>query len=322
MIKKAYPFGPPEEQREEFYYSLSDIDTDGEHIFLRITETGLIELDPDGRHIRTFGKPGTGPAFLTTAVGQAVTPDLIWIIDFRQRLLCFERNSGEFLYRLHLDVPKGKFSNYLGGSTATNTLVAVDHNLLLPMGLSQDSRNIATLFDDQGTVVKDIMDPDYKRPLGNDIHTWGRTLWAYADGYWYCAYMHDHKLLKFDADFNKVYEVTLNTPDTRWYEDAVNYNISQGNHGFVPYFWDIALFGDHVYLLFQGGIAQFEKATGAFKRNLVYIYMADQLVKDEWKYLSLNFTTFTILRNGQVILATGSPQEFSDDLFQSSILDN
>ncbi|MDJ0840595.1 MAG: hypothetical protein QNK37_29060 [Acidobacteriota bacterium] len=321
VIKKAHPFGPPDEYRKEFYRALEDIATDGEHVFLSNFETGLIELDGDGNHVQTYGEPGRGPAFLTKVLGTAVTPDLVWIIDFKQRLLCFERGSGEFLYGLNLDIPQGMFYANFFRHPGTNTMLAVDRNLLLPMRLLVNDHNIATLFDDQGRIVKHIMDPDYKKIMEKDISTWRRTLWAYDDGFWYCAYMHGHRLLKFDADFNKVYDVAIDTPITRRYDGMVQDQISSGGNSFAPFFWDMDVFGDYVYLLAQFGIFQVGKVDGAFKRKIEYHYNADRPINGEIIYGPITFSTFAILNTGRVILAPNHPNDMRDDLFQGSIPD-
>lgn len=320
VVKEAFPFGPPEDQRAYAYRRLRGLDTDGQHVFLSSNESGLIELDGDGRLVQTFAVPGAGPAFAHMTLAAAITDDLVWVLDLKRQLLCFERQTGAFLYRLRLDISPSRFNALLVRGAGSKSLIAVDRTLLLPIGLSEDPKNIATLFDDQGNVVKHIFDPDYVDRHQTGQAQWNRTLWLHNNGFWYCAYMHGHRILKFDEHFNKHLDVPITTPKTQVYDTLATTRTD--HETMVPFFWDMDHFGEALYLQHQEGIVQINKNNGAFVKTLDYRYNMDRKIGDEWSYGAVGFSSLAILDNGQVILAPFFPEEIRDDLFQATVLDD
>lgn len=319
IIQDAYTFGLPPDNRDFDWHRVSDLETDGSNLFLVVEMQGIMELDQNGRLIRIFGRPEEGSKRLSRILGQAITPDLVWAMDTRRHLTCFDRKTGELLYDFKMDLPRDRYRRYFAQTAATNSVVGADHQLLFPMGLlKEDPKNIATVFDAQGEPVRHIIDPDYRTILEDDIYTWRRTLWDYHNGYWYCVYMHDCRIAKYDSDFNKIYDVTIRNPNARHYLDSIHAHIANGGDSMSPHYWDMDVFGDSLYLLHQQGVDQFSIEDGRFERTIIFWHEEELMFNGAMEKGGVGFTTFSILDNGQVILAPFDPN-FADQLYQSSI---
>jgi len=265
---EAFPFGPSEDIRDDFYYAVNGLDTDGDHIFVTTGMTGLLELDQDGNKVQVYGEPGKGPAFLSKVVGSAVSPHLVWILDGRARLHCCERGTGSHLYSSSLEFSKGEFHTIFTRSTASNSLLFVDNHLLLPIYTEGGRNTIALIVDQLGQVTKQIKDPDYHEIHEKDVPGWRRTIWVHDGGFWYYAYMYRHRILTFDGDFEKVYDKGIKNSATDRYDDWVN----SGSVS-TPFYWDMDQSGSSLYLLARDGVDQVDKDTGAFIRKIVFRYL-------------------------------------------------
>jgi len=312
----AYPFGPPEDDREDFFREVRNIQTDGEAIFLCTDSTGLIELDQDGNKIRVFGEIGQGPAFINNVLGSAVTPDLVWLLDGRARLHCYERDTGNYLYSARLDISREAFHRIYTRKVGANALVHHEHQLLLPIFLGGAENSIAMLVDEQGQLVRYIDDPDYQQINEHEIPGWRRTLWVYDGGFWYCAYMFRHRVLKLDKNFNKVYEVKIDNPSTSMFDSWLTNDPST-----APYYWDIDHSGSSLFVLAQDGVDQIDKDTGRFIRKIRFTHSTDQMYQGKLVPMLTTFTTFGIKMGDLVLLAPNFPQELSSNLFQASLQD-
>jgi hypothetical protein len=321
----AHPFGPPEEDRDEFFREIRDIQTDGEAIFLSTNSTGLIELDQDGNKVRVFGEIGQGPAFISRVLGSTVTPDLVWLLDGRAGLHCYERDTGLYLYSARLDIPRGAFLQIYARRAGSNPLVYREHQLLLPIFLGGAENSIAMLVDEQGQLVRHIDDPDYHQINENVMPGWRRTLWTYDGGYWYCVYMYRHRVLKLDENFNKIYDVKVENPSTETFDSWVGDSAS-----IPPYYWDIDHSASSLYVLAQDGVDQIDKDTGRFICKIRFTHITDQIYQGKdvpqiyrGKPLPMltTFTTLGVKKGGLVILSPNFPAELSGNLFQASLDD-
>jgi len=312
----AVPFGPSEDERDDYYDEIKDIQADGEHIFVNTDGSGLFELDQDGRKVQIYGKPGQAPSFLRRIVGSAVAPELVWILDGRARLHCYERGTGDYLYSANLRISSGSFHTIYTRKAAANPLIHHDHRLLLPIFLGGENNTIATLVDEQGQLIQHINDPDFLEIHDRDLPGWRRTIWVHDKGFWYCAYMYRHRILKFDKNFNKMYDVVIRNFATDRYDDWVSDATSM-----TPFYWDMDHSESSLFLIAQDGVDQIDKNTGRFLRKIVFRYFTDLVHDGELRHWPITFSTFAVKKGGLVILAPNHPRDLKDNLFQASLLD-
>ncbi len=301
---KDTPEHPAEYWRHTFF-----LETNGKSIFVNQLKGPLLEINHDGIFAGIVSRQGDGPGEHHGPIfGLSADAGRLTVID-RGRVLFFQNNryQSQFIYSSSGRLPVNGLFRCRGFDVA-------DGNVVVPWSDGSRPGHVGTVFTTDGelkqTVVDEAFDPSLTAlsPLADSV------MWRRGDDIWYCAYLFTPRIALFDKNFEKLGDLTFDSPETLRYEINWHQTNREGltnPRRRIPLFFNFQVLGDEGLLMSQGLLHQINLKTGALV-GLYRFYAPDHPDLKEGAFQ--NFPYCALLDNRTLVLAHAI-NDYAGELF-------
>lgn len=247
-----------------FIKSISQIESDGTHIYVRDDETNSVKvLDSSGRFMKAIGGL---PKFKQRVSSMALGPGTLWLSNDREEFFYLYVNHE---YELMVDLPVNLLKMT---SMTTNAFAASADHVVIPVHPKRGYLGVA--FDFDGNQAAGLGRPfPFEPDILNRNPWWNDTLWCYdsTEKTWVCLYKYHPIVIVFYEEFRELRRVEYSSPEVDKFMEKRSgrlgksiEELSSGGGFTAPVVlnFDLKVDDDYYYVMAGGALLKLGKASG------------------------------------------------------------
>ncbi len=283
---------------DNFPTSLAQIETGGEHIYIRgMKDAFVTELHPSGHIVRTIGTKGSGPGEISHSIlAMAYWRGHLWMVDTGRPDHMLHYHNGDYQGSFLVPSSKVQFHGF-----NSNVFAASNNKVVFPA--SPRTKSMASAISFQGEVTGQIGDLLFDRDvqLLRMVPEINDTNWVHDGDRWYALYSYFPLIRVFDDDFQLKGEISVETPRIIELRDKIlDFQPQKKFSRAVPLFSDFKIWEGSLYLMCSGRLLEVDAKSGDLRGVYSFFGKGDDFAYTEGEDLNLPY--FSILNNGDLIL--------------------
>jgi len=289
---------------EHFPSYIRQIESWGDHIYIRSrVDCFAAKLDVSGKILQTIGSKGQGPGEIAYGIlAMAVWDEGLWIVDEarQDRILHFVNGA----YQGYIAVDGG---NIFPRGLNSNVFAASPKHIVHPA--YPRSGSLAHVYTHDGAMIKSIGQPlinqEKDLPFLRKVPEINDTNWVFDGRRWHGLIVRYPVIYSFDNQFNALGAIDLNTPRINDLRDEIlNFEPNEKFNKAIPLFSDFKARDGKLYAMCRGFLHEIDADSGTLRHIYTFMGKGEDFAGTSNQ---LNIHFFTILDNGDLILANAVP---------------